>query len=453
MSTEDVAVDTIGSAEAALNLARLLFTSRTWMHRRVERYVVEPTSECTRYISVDFTLPAHLAVKGSYGRKLVPLGLMRKGPLAAFSVQGPTGRPVPTLEREANAEWAVKLLVSMAEELARSREAVFDVAEFGALCHRVVLHSGSPDAALDGQLRSLLSPLSLLEATEAAFCKLVLQFESNFLLLVELDDEFVGRRTIVKYNYREPRPSNDLRPHRPRLEWEVPEFGAAASAHFEFSPPPLLLAYGAQLRQIVGTEETIVASSDVATSTVHLVARPEHRFVRGRLSVALIPRPYGAITAMRFGAWVVAAVLALGMVLRALRNHHSLPVGVLGAGPPSALLAAGGLLLTWVARAPEDWTTSQILLNARRSILGSAFCAVAVAGYLAVPIGDAGLRNLGWFVLGFVTLLNLAAAELLWRQCRLPAVPSSLLPRGDDDDAADDGTDKEGRPDPQASQG
>jgi hypothetical protein len=57
--------------------AQLVFQSSTWIHRRVERLEMEPDGDCTRKLSVDFTLPAEFAVQGSTGSVLVPLSVVR----------------------------------------------------------------------------------------------------------------------------------------------------------------------------------------------------------------------------------------------------------------------------------------------------------------------------------------------------------------------------------------
>lgn len=49
-------------ADFGLNLGFLLLTSDRWIHRRVERFVVEATGECTRFISLDFTGSSQLTV-------------------------------------------------------------------------------------------------------------------------------------------------------------------------------------------------------------------------------------------------------------------------------------------------------------------------------------------------------------------------------------------------------
>ncbi|MBO1756453.1 hypothetical protein [Allobranchiibius sp. CTAmp26] len=387
--------------------------------------MIEPTSECTRYISIDFTLESDLMVVGSStDTVLVPLGLCRKGPLTALSIRGPSGKPAPLLETTANGEHAVAMLVAMALSVANVRQ-TDDLVNFRCLIESVVFHQGAPDPALASKISAGLTALGIACESEpaASFAELIQQFESNFLMVVELDADVVGRRSIVKIDYREPRGQNDLAPWKPKLVWQIPEFGTAASTHVEFSSPPLLLVSDAELIEGDADTGVAVARSAEPAATVHLVARPNSRFSQASAIVTLAPRRYGAITALRVGGWSIVAVVVLGLLIRHLRSTAVLPTKPLGTSFPTVLLAVGGLLLTWIARSPEDWSTSRILLIARRSLLSSALLTVLVAGYLAIPVGGS-MRSLGWCIILGLAVLNAVFGEVLWRRCRIKALRS-----------------------------
>lgn len=402
------------SAEDAVKMASLMLRSNTWIHRRVERIVVEPTSECTRYISIDFTVPETLTVAGSCeGTILIPLGLNRKGPLACFSVRDSVGHPVPVLDTVANSEIAVDMLMELTKRISGVRDA--DLGDLEALVEEVVGHSGHSTYHFGDRVRDCLHDLNIEPEASRRLELLVLQFEKNFLMIAELDTDIVGKRSILKMEYRESRGQDDLEAHSPRLQWDLSDFGAAASVHVEFAPPPLLLIRSAKLIEYVeskglrdgsdGAKTKLLAEMSDAGATMHLVARPNNRFSQAYVEATLVPRQFGAISAMSRGAWMVFIVVAGGLVVRWIRAAGYLPPGQLSPSISALMLALGGLLLTWLARSPEDWSTSRILANARRSLLSSAVLAGVVAVYLTIPV-DEPYRTWGWGLLLLSALVN-----------------------------------------------
>lgn len=402
--------------EAGLKFGTLVLTSQEWVHRRVERFVIESSGECTRHISLDFTVPAGQEITVSENRVLVPLGLLRKGPLAAFSVTGPQGSAVPVLETAANSIVSQSLLLALASNVLQLG---VDHDSFVRLASAVV--SGQSDIACSnaGELASLISSDAASAAQSEPLISLIKQFAEYFLLVVELDHAVVGRRTIIKYTYREPRGAHELRPMRPLFEFDLPEFGVASSTHFEFSPPPLLLVAEAHMLQEESdtTAPQEVASLDCPSSTCHLVARPAHRFVRARVTLELAPRRFGAISAMWTGALCLVLALVVIVAVRCARTLALLPMRPVGSGTAAVLLAAAGVLMTWTARAPEDWTTSQILSNARRSLMFSAALATTIALFLAVPVTEP-YRTVIWFTFLGIAAINLAIAWWQRRRCQ-----------------------------------
>jgi hypothetical protein len=78
--------------------------------------------------------------------------------------------------------------------------------------------------------------------------------------------------------------------------------------------------------------------------------------------------------------------------------------------------------MTWIARAPEDWTTSQILANARRSLMASAMLAAGVAVFLGVPVWEPA-RSVTWLVLLAFAAVNLVIAVHQRLHCRYGTIP------------------------------
>lgn len=255
---------------------------------------------------------------------------------------------------------------------------------------------GDTGIAVD-EIAAIVRRTSTDEIARESLIQLISQLSGFFLLVVELDEAVVGRRTIVKYTYREDRDDGELRPLRPLFEFDLPDFGAAASTHFELAPPPLTVVVDAYIADAASTEGrgTVFAEVHRSVVTCHLVAKPGDRSAHAVARVRLVPRPYGAMTAMWVGALGIFATLAVIVVVRFARMQGLLPSAPAGSGAVAALLAGTGLLLTWIARAPEDWTTSQILLNARQSLMASAILAAMVTAFLSVPVGEPA-RSITW---------------------------------------------------------
>ncbi|KXP08833.1 hypothetical protein [Tsukamurella pseudospumae] len=394
-----------------IKLGHLVLESDTWIHRKVERLEIVATGECVHRVSVDFTLPQRWALKGSKGAALVPVGAMRKGPLRAFTARGPSDKAVPILETGANGEHSVAMLVALAENASPAAD---KLEAFRAVATEAVFHAGTPDAALMRRIEATVRELEPDPRHAEHLTQLVQQMQTTFLMIVEIDENIVGRRAIVKFEYREPTREDLFKESAPEIEWVFVDFGLAASTHYEFSPPPLLLVADAELAQtaVYGGGASPIARETGDVATTHFVGRPVHRFATATLRVRLIPRRYGAYSAMYFSAWTVAVVILGGVAIRAARDHHLLPQSPLGASLPPMVLAAGGLLLTWIARAPEDWITARNLWKARRVLLLLAALLVLTAGYLAVPLGEP------WRTVGWVTLAGLALALAIYTTYR-----------------------------------
>ncbi len=415
--------------EEGQHFGALVLESNVWVHRRVERVVIEPTGECRRHISIDFTLPSEFAVPVHNERVLVPLGLMRKGPLASFSVTGPDGQAVPVLETSANARVSKSLISALARNV--TANTVVDWVRFEELVSDIVLGEPGQTGNSIAELASIVRGAGDDRIARESLIQLVKQFAGFFLLVVELDAAVIDRRTIVKYTYREARNEGELRPLRPLFEFELPEFGAAASTHFELSPPPLMVVVDAYISaatsadsstQTAEVQPTVFASLSAPAATCHLVAKPNDRAAHAIVRVWLAPRPYGAMSAAWIGALGVFVTLALILAVRLARAQGILPLVPAGSGTAAALVAGAGLLMTWIARAPEDWTTSQILANARRSLMASAMLAAGVAVFLGVPVWEPA-RSVTWLVLLAFAAVNLVIAVCQRLHCRYGTIP------------------------------
>lgn len=403
-------------------LIELIESQPQWVHRRVERLVIENTGECTRYVSLDFTVRADCRIRGSSDhRVLVPLGVLRKGALRGFDVRGPSEKPLPFLGKRENGELALQLLIAGARRHQPTDEALH---AFSEVAGRVVEVSPTDSdnhvtseeirtavesvvtKVVDGVEVDASSDEERIELLRSQLCSLVAKYIDGFLMVVELDAEVIGQRSLVKFAFREPvydwRPTNTT--------WDVNDFAMAESTHFELSPPPLLEVSKAQLIGLQPDGKAFeLGTHSKEHSTLHLVGSAAQKYVSALVSVKLTPRSFGAYSAAFWGPFALTLAIMAGIVVRRLRADMLVPPERLSPGLPTLMLAASGLLLTWVARTPEDWTTAQILRPARYVLWCAASLCSATAAYLALSFGEPG-RTYGWLLALVVALTLLAAA-------------------------------------------
>ena len=410
-------------------LLLLLMDAYSWVHRRVERAVIESTGESTRHVSLDFSVPTGRAFPLGDDQVVVPLGVLKKGPLMRFSLSGPDGRPAPILERQTNNKLAIEALCQIAQRAVPPEDDDFDPDRFRKLCTALVKNDGQDNSSdskkIEKEFRDLSNRLAFQKEWQKHwFVDFALGLQDSFLLLVVLDAKLlVGRRAVVKFSYQtDPQRPDQLRAPNPTMRWPIPEIGLAKSTHFEFSPPHLLLVKNATLTAKEGNDRPPVprVSSKIERSTVHFVyqraGKEPPKFSDPAVEVTLGLRPSeGALRVMRWGPLAVFAALLAGMVVRLLMFLEVIQGFTPGTGPAAALLAGGGLLLTWIARAPEDWVTGEILYKVRAMLEQSAMVAIVSACYLAVPFGSTtGLwwfRTVGW-------LLIIGWALYVWLESR-----------------------------------
>jgi len=427
-STEDVAGSATAREQGEVLLDLML--QPQWIHRRVERLVIEDTGECTRYVSLDFTVPNWCRIPGSSDdRVLVPLGVVRKGALRGFDVRGASDKPVPFLGKSDNGELAIQMLVAAAREHQPAGPAL---QEFEKLVSRAVYSAADAEAVADAddapptpeELYTAVSNIvtRVVEGTDTAIAptehekiallrndlaSLVTKYIHGFLMVIEVDADVLGRRSIIKFSFREPVYNWD----RKETVWQINDFVMAESTHFELSPPALLKVTEAELVGSAVSGEQCVLDSHPEPhskehSTLHLVGSAGQDYLSAVVVAKLAPRSFGAYAAAFWGPLALVLTFIAGILVRTLRTEMEVPTERLSTGLPTLMLTAGGLLLTWVARTPEDWTTARILRPARRVLSSAASLCAATAAFLALPFGDP------WRTYGWLTGLLLAHALL-----------------------------------------
>lgn len=394
-----------------MRLNTLTAEPRTWVHRRVERIEILAAGDCIRHQSIDFTLPRHLAIPGSGDKVLVPITLMKKGPLSRLDVTGPDGRPATVLESAANGPLAVEMLRAMAARFygfSVGRESAIAV----KLLNSIVLASEpsvepSVSTKLIDQLDDALSaqprqPSPKDDEDRAIFRSIATQFYCCFLMVVEVPPAVIGQRSLVKLSYRESRDDSHGQPRLP-ARWELQDFSMAASFHIELEAPPLLSIAKVYLTEQLGDSivKTDVWNADEKPQRiVHLARRPSPLTV-AELIVILVPRRDGVAAISFYSVHVVAAFFLMLIGARISRDMNLIFQANTPLASPSAaamLVASGGLLLTWLSRTPEEWIVQRVLRSPRRDIVMDALLLLLAAFLIVLPVPEP-VRSLLWYLL------------------------------------------------------
>jgi hypothetical protein len=230
--TIDERFDPMSERNRVLGLVVLSLLSdwHAWVHRRVERLTFEDPVSVRRQTSVDFTLsvglPAAIVEDGEVSDSprllplFVPLGLLRKQPLTAFSVWDENDHRLPLLTSRRNGAVAAAVLIAAARALAATaQEPRTDVKQLPGEIVRDLCTIGTGDSLKALQTWAMLGLGSqstsddVAESDEVAswrrrlvaselFMSLANDLARNFLVLVPLDTSPSVRR-VIKYDYIE----------------------------------------------------------------------------------------------------------------------------------------------------------------------------------------------------------------------------------------------------------
>jgi hypothetical protein len=218
-------------------LAGLMLRSNTWMHRRVESLRMDANGGTTLHVSVDYTLPPP-AIERSRDRVLLPLGFVRKGALRKVNTRGASGQPLPILDSEENGNLAVDMLLALAAQVLP--DTIVSSAECRDMLEGVVYCPPEDAPQAVAKFDAWLGSQEDIESGPAhdVFASMTGQLALNFLFAVEIDAAVVGTRSIVKYSYEDELPEIRNISIPTTIARNIPQFGIAASWHFEVEPRP-----------------------------------------------------------------------------------------------------------------------------------------------------------------------------------------------------------------------
>ncbi|WP_413250840.1 hypothetical protein [Sinomonas flava] len=407
------------SPDRGRRIAALLFGAPLWVHRRVDSISLGATGTTRRAISFDFTLPSDLAAPGSDGRVLVPLALIEKGALRRVSATGPADHPMPVLGRDDNTQLAVEMLVQITSPgMPRPTE---ESEQMRDLIHRVVGFnpaeaSAEARRAIEDEVEGQLMPWSGIPDPEsrAVVARMVKGFLDQCLLVVEVEEELVGKRTVVKFSYDRSLPIPDLGNRVGIIEFDLPDAGLAHSQHVEFSAPAGLVVRRLSVQETAGDEYVAGPREDVPAkprSTAHVAFAPSETYSGAEVSVELVPAASGVFT------FTVAGVLVVLLFAVAVAAEKFFGAPILSprftvpSQAVSLLLVGPALFLSWMARAPEHRALAVMLLPLRLMLIACAGVLLTAGIGVGVPL-EPWWWNLLWLVVVLVAMANLLGLVL-----------------------------------------
>jgi hypothetical protein len=364
----------------------LISTQQEWTHRRVETYSLEEHGETRQRISWDFTIDQSLAIPASRGRTAVPLATMRKQSLKRLDVTDASGAALSVWGRDDNGGLAQAALTSYLTGLLgrdlTDRE--------GLTLHRIVFATDA-EAAYP-ELQRLSRTLSEAGDGGASLMAIASDLAANFLLVVEVPNDCVGSRSLVKLQHEgdigQGEQFNALATvHGYRFEGAA--WSSVASWHVEIHATPGLAIAGLTARvsdtddrgELV-TREVLISPATGPTAHISGEKTP-----LGSLSFAdleLRPAAGGLVNQTVTGAIVASLLLGAGCIWTD-RLFEAIQEADRAAAVAAVMLAVPAVLIAFVARGPEHPLVSRLLLAPR--LVNFAVATVLLATAAALVLG------------------------------------------------------------------
>lgn len=448
----------------AERLRILLFESHNWVHRRVDALRLGSGGTTRRHVSLDFTLDAENAIVGSKGTVVVPVAVLQKVPLRGFDITC-NGKPLSVLGTSDSAPVTLAMLEgTVPEEIGLSlesrkelsaliREAVYfqplRLAGNGAEGLLQYEDEGQPghldpepsrtwidgwdaaDVVTDRMKEWFAKQTGLVDGQTDVLAKrmaTIERFIRSFVLLAEIDEICVSRRTVVKYAL-----DQDF-PERRSILWReipfiqiVPDFGFARSQHIEFEVPAGLVVNSLELVPFDSNNRNaglVQLSRGEQSRAAHVYAAPEDRFQDAVFLADVAPAAQGLLT---FVTGAVAVVLALAVMSVPIRMAEPpiIDTAKLLPSPAASLLLIGpALLLSWMAKEPEHRLSAAVLFPLRAMLILDAVALLLMAGLAAVPT-VAWIWSATWWVIYALVALS-TVWLILYRWAWIEIAASSI---------------------------
>jgi hypothetical protein len=408
-------------------LATLFLDSKSWVHRRVDALTLDPDGTTRRAISFDVEIPRDYKIDGSEKRVLVPLALIEKGALRKVSTEDPAGHPLPVFGAWKNTRLAVEMLEALVPD--QWLNSVSREQQRGVL-NGIVFAPGASNVGEDrGKREKATADFNnwlegMREAADAegrlsyleTFRRLTLSFLNHFFLVVEVKDEFVGTRCILKFAYDSDLPIFDEGNFVAATRMVIPDIGFARSQHIEVTVPPGLYVRELQVVDIVDDDAVGKRSDtpDGERSTAHVALVPAERTSVGQISIEMAPVGPGIHSFTRLGLIIVSGLVALGLsekwdLISVVTQDFKIP-----SQSASVLLVGPALFLSWMARSPEHEAVALLLRPLRLVLMYCTGVLLVLAIAAAVPLTPDAWETVWQAAFGGTLLAGTSYFAFLW---------------------------------------
>ncbi|WP_152666867.1 hypothetical protein [Arthrobacter sp. YC-RL1] len=444
-----------------VTLANLLLQSRSWIHRCVDTIALDDDGRSWQRTSLDLTppgsytgsalaeaknressiLPHWGVIRGSRNRIILPIGFFKKGVgIRGFGIIGPKGSPLSVLTTAKNVDLVFEMLVSLLPNL------FFEIAAHDELIVRNILsiaeRNKSVDQSAKSDVRNWIIQLKndpryshALEEKDAwdIFEQVALSLAEEFLMLVEVDVELQGVRSLIKVSFEiDLEVSSEWHLGTISVSTSLWSFGIAASHHCELRLPGDLVLTKMALNENaeVGRDARFRElrrrlrfwrgdsghKEPVEVSTGHVSCAPPNsdKFASGYMRAQVEPARQGISSITVIAIWGMLFLCLASICFRIwndffLRPIHSAPTSVI-----SVLLAVTAVLLSWRSMRREH-TLTGILFSPFRKILLWSSLALAILAVLLSLMFDSWVWHVGWYVIYGITLAVIYTYWKLWR--------------------------------------
>lgn len=400
---------TITLDETTLDSAlALLLAPHEWRHRRVDSVHLE-TGERGRWkASIDCTPSKDDVIPYGTGHVVLPLALVKKGPMRDLNVTDASGDPLPVLTSSENTRLARAVLLR-----ALANGGVPQTAFVEEAAEKIVGSRGDSDE-VDALLetgymggRQVFDRMALEKIGPAARV-LMLDLARNFILGVVVRNDILGRRQLMKFSYfwhvdileesgwkRIILGSFGFK--ELELAVDVPMAGDAASFHLEFHPPEGLTC---RLRL---PPMDFVAGRGYSDADPTQVAHAYGAYEPAEPS--LLNPAEAELFVSRRGPWLMTLLLAAFTFLFFLFGiWFDGALGVLrgeesgdGVDPSALLLTLPGVIVGLLVSAREHMLATYLLMPIRTAAVTCSALLLIASASLTFQLQDPHLVRL-WFL-------------------------------------------------------
>ncbi|WPU08944.1 hypothetical protein [Pseudarthrobacter oxydans] len=396
-----------------------------------------------RAISFDVEVPVEYRIDGSEERVLVPLALIEKGTLRKVSTEDPAGHPLPVFGAWKNTRLAVEMLEALVPDF--SQDSTSSRIQQDVL--QDIVFAPAPETGEDNEEKRRAASenfIKWLQALQQApensgrtayletFGRLALSFLDHFLLVVEVKEDFVGTRCVLKFAYDSDLPILDEGNYVAATRMIIPDIGFARSQHIEVTVPTGLCARELRVVDLVddGALDTKVDTPEGERSTAHVALAAAERTSVGEVLIEMIPAGPGIHSFTRLGLAVVSGLVAVGLAekwdwVAVVTQEFKVP-----SQSASVLLIGPALFLSWMARSPEHDAVALLLKPLRLVLMYCTIVLLVLATAAAVPLTPEAWEIAWEAAFGGTLLAVVSYFAYLWNAPRAIARGATLVIAG-----------------------